>query len=250
MSDETEATAIGTENLALTRTGKKIRPVNISAPAMVWGDVLRLLGENHASATRNAISKDLGAVYHGNYEDDEEVTIVPTEKNVGPVLTELGSLFGETFNLEDIPLADGAGRTSTKKTKEASTCVHCGETTGGGRFRPGHDMKLRGQLTRVVENTSLGDTDTGSVGEGSAVRQVTVEEAIAELVGYGWYTEDELNERRQEAFNKLTRAAEAKEAAAKAKAEAKAKAAEAKAKAAEAKSEEVPAEAEAEEVAA
>lgn len=46
-------------------------------------------------------------------------------------------------------------RTKTKPKKDPQPCLcGCGETTGGGRFRPGHDAKLKGQLLRQMRDGS------------------------------------------------------------------------------------------------
>lgn len=73
----------------------------------------------------------------------------------------------------------------------------CGETTGGGRFRPGHDARLKSQL--------LGESAKGS------------QPATDRLVALGWYTAAELADRR------AAKAKKAEKAVASAVAEAKTK---------------------------
>lgn len=211
--------------LNITATGKQVRPYTLSSPAEVWGDVLKLLGENAASGVRNAVSKELQAVYSGTYEDDEEVSITPTLKNLTPTLEEFKTLGFDT-DLSNVAAPEKGTASTPRAPKEPTNCVHCGVPTSGGKFRPGHDMTLKGQLLRIVDNL---DSESGVAGEGPMAQTYTVDEAINYLVSFPWkYTDSSLRERRNKVARNRQEAADNKAKVAAEKAAAKqAKAAEA-----------------------
>lgn len=72
-------------------------------------------------------------------------------------------------------------RTSKNRTPRECECG-CGGMTGGGRFIPGHDSKMKSRL--------LGEYDEGSA------------EAGATLIEKGWYTQEQLDGRAAKAAAK------------------------------------------------
>lgn len=193
-------------NLRVVSTGKIVRPHEITAPAMVFGDALALLTEQAPSGVRNAIAKELTAVYSGTFEDDDtEITITPTQKNSGPLLDSLRTL-GFQFEIEELPVAEKAARQT--KTKEPTFCDFSGEPTKGGHFRAGYDMKMRGALLRIIDQAE-DDTTAYVVGLGTKRQNVTRPQAVALLTQtYGWYTEEQINERVAKAQARLAKANE------------------------------------------
>jgi hypothetical protein len=218
MSATVQAVEVG-----VTRSGKSARPFNYTLPANVAKDMLDLLTEQESAQCRTAVAKDITASgYDGTFEDDEEITFNPTAKNGTAVVSALNTL-GLDVNPESAPAAE---KTSSGKTAKTGVCEYTGLPTKGGRFLPGRDMSLRGALTKIVDNINLSDTDTVPVGEGTAVRQVGVQQAIDMLVAENWgYTREGLEQRRRKAFNNKAEV-EARKAAAAAERE-KAKAAKA-----------------------
>lgn len=220
-------------NVQVIRTGRSARPFQVTLPASVWGDALKQLLEDSSSAARNAVMKDIQAAgYDGTFEDDEEITVSPTAKN----MTELNGVLttlGLGVDLEALPPADGTA-TTAPKTAKVGVCEYSGQPTRGGRFLPGRDMTLKGHLLKIIDNLELGKTDTVSVGEGVSRADYTVDAAIDKLVSYpNWhYTRQALEGRRREVTRKRQDAADAKETRAREAAAAKA----AKAAAAEAAS--------------
>lgn len=206
----------------VVRTGRSARPFQVTLPANVWGDALKQMLEDESSAARNAVATDIqNAGYDGAFEDDEEVTIAPTAKNMTALNNVLTTL-GLGVDLESLPAADGTAKSAPKAAK-AGVCEFSGQPTRGGRFLPGGDMKLKGALLKVVDNIDLGDSDTVSVGEGVSRDNYTWSTAIDKLTSYDkWgYSRSELEDRRRKVAKKRVEAAEAKATAAAEKAKAK-----------------------------
>lgn len=64
------------------------------------------------------------------------------------------------------------------RPKGSGRCEHCGEPTSGGKFKMGHDMKLKGELFRAVRNAQTPQERARSV------------HALAELMIRGWVPKD------------------------------------------------------------
>lgn len=212
MSDTVEVTT----NIA--HTGKKVRPFTFTAPAFVWGDLLQNLAENGETAVNKAVADEIQKVYSGSFSDDDvDVSITPTEKNakiVADSFTQLG-LDGNLENATPVPINEKTPRAVKEKT--GGICEFSGEPTKGGKFLPGGDMKMKGGLYRIIDDLTLSDTDTRTVGIGSAAREYTVQEAMDKVVSYGWYTAENIAMRRRNVQKKANdRATAATERAAQA----------------------------------
>lgn len=212
--------------LNVTATGQSARPYSFTAPAAVFHDVLMRMNEVGDAGVRRSVSKDLSAECDiDKLEDNEEViTITPTKK-AAPELAEALGFLGLEVDLDSIPVPEKEARTPReRKSKEPTYCLFSGELTSGGPFRPGHDMKLKGALLKVIDNAELEDDDTVTVGTGTAATEYTVEQAIEKLLSFeNWhYTEEGLRERRGKALQSVADKAAAREAREQAAAEKKA----------------------------
>lgn len=211
MTDTMEAIEV---DISVVGTGRKVRPFSFTAPDTVWGDLIRFINEEGDTGVAKAIQKEIAASgYDGTFESDEPVTISPTEKNAPGVAAALNQMVGTEINLDEIEQPEKATSRSSgtpRAPKEPTFCMFSGEPTSGGRFLPGFDMKLRGGLTRIVDNTNMSDTDVAVVGTGTAATEYTVEGAIDKLVDLGWYTREDLEQRRERAFKKVADREEAK----------------------------------------
>lgn len=208
MTDTVQAT------VEVESTGLKPRPYAFTAPAMVFHDVLIWMNENSDAGIRRGVSKDLQAECDiDRLEDNEEfITIRPTAKSA-PELAQALTQLGLEVDLASVPVAERPSSNGTsRKSKEPTFCLYTGQPTSGGQFTPGRDMSLKGALLKIIDNASLGDTDTVVVGEGTAATETTVEQAIERLLSFpNWhYTEEGLRARRQKALNTVQERAEAK----------------------------------------
>lgn len=73
---------------------------------------------------------------------------VATRRATSPVLRMIADTIERALNAPPPP----AARPSRPRPRSAGFCEHCGEPTRGGRFKAGHDAKLKGELMRAVQS--------------------------------------------------------------------------------------------------
>lgn len=166
-------------------TGENNRPHQFIATAATMLLVCRDLGINKVTDVRQTIAKQVTAEYEGaNAESDNEteVSVLLGQKaweKLGDTIERLGLIVTETKYEAPARPERTSSRTSRKAVPQECTCG-CGEMTGGGRFRPGHDAKMKSRLLVAIDNQ--------------------VDQASADkMVEMGWATEEAMHERMNRA---------------------------------------------------
>jgi len=135
-------------------------------------DAIDAAADSDEVQERAAIIEDLGG------EDAE--TTAERDAILGELDEEATREFEEGVDEGFRQVADRVGSAKPAKpneTKVQRECAcGCGETTRGGRFKPGHDARLRGQL---LKGHDAGDA--------------TATEALIE---HGWFTAHDLDDRK------------------------------------------------------
>lgn len=141
----------------------------ISAPFEAWQSAVKALRESGADGTKtaNAVTSMLRSANQNAAPGDTieielqggtetEATLAAVEEAFGPdVEVERGEYSRKANTSRKTggkTSSNGSGRTSKSKKGTPRDCrCGCGEQTGGGTFRPGHDARFKGQMLRLID---------------------------------------------------------------------------------------------------
>ncbi len=177
-------------NIRVAESTSGVRPFQVVGKASTMLAITRDLGSNRHVEARRTFARALSERYygvtpHGDHQTPVAVEVSPaTYRAVIETADRLG-LVVEHAGFDpavEIPRVKRAGYVS-RKTPGVCGCG-CGGETSGGKFQPGHDMRLKSRLLRRVDE--MVDEDAGT-----------------ELVERGWFTAPAMEERIERARVRL-----------------------------------------------
>lgn len=117
-----------------------------------------LAGQKRCTECHNRTQDEIGEDWHCLNKNDCDVE-VQRRLNLNPSYLRIRALFpAPVVALEDTAESEGVptpreSRRSTRGTGKPCLC-ECGEVTGGGKFRPGHDSKYLNRLVEAGDQTA------------------------------------------------------------------------------------------------
>lgn len=187
-----ESDPIEVREVTFAKTGKGSVPWQFTAKAATMVAIVRDLGVNKQTSVRQAVARQLSQQYPGaNPQDDHEtdIAVEVSDKSHAALIDVVGRLGLEASEVEyEAPARPEKAPSKRQSSKTPRDCeCGCGGKTGGGRFIPGHDMKLKSQLLKRVD----GEAD---------------QDAADKMVANGWSTSAVMEERIARAQAKLANA--------------------------------------------
>jgi hypothetical protein len=151
-----------------------------------WYALLRQLVESGKKPLRDKLAHRLSETHHAMNPGQDETPIpvrledpVPfeaIEKAAKWASIELAQV-NPPVEEQPVVTEQSIRRTRPKNSKTSRPCeCGCGEFTGGGMWRPGHDSRKKSALIRAVDNDAS-------------------EDAARELVERGWWKQEKADER-------------------------------------------------------